>query len=395
MTIEEEISAIQEEIDKTQKNKATEHHIGRLKAKIARLKDDLIKQAMSKGGGAGGYSVKKSGDATVTLVGFPSVGKSTLINKLTDAHSEVGAYEFTTLDVIPGVMEYKDAKIQVLDLPGLVKGAAAGRGQGREVISVIRGCDLILLLIDVFNYQQMAVLEKELYDAGIRINQRPPDVTVTRTVKGGVIVSSTVELSIDHETIKTILGEYKIHNALVNIREDITSDQLIDVVRGNRVYIPAIMVLNKIDLADKEHMETCPTPSRFGRPGTRPGRATEAIYDPLGFINIYLKPQGEPADMDEPMIMRAGCTVGDVCDRSTRTSAGNSATPGSGATRPSMPANVWVSTTAVEGDLLTLIIKKWAAVFAGPPGEGDFSTKSSRGAFSIKRPQRPRQKQHS
>ncbi len=146
MTIEEEVRAIQEEIDKTQKNKATEHHLGRLKAKMARLKDDLIKQAMSKGGGAGGYSVKKSGDATVTLVGFPSVGKSTLINKLTDAHSEVGAYEFTTLDVIPGVMEYNDAKIQVLDLPGLVKGAAAGRGKGREVISVIRACDLILLL---------------------------------------------------------------------------------------------------------------------------------------------------------------------------------------------------------------------------------------------------------
>ena len=198
MTIEEEVRAIQEEIDKTQKNKAfTEHHYGRLKAKMARLKDDLIKQAMSKGGGAGGYSVKKSGDATVTLVGFPSVGKSTLINRLTDAHSEVGSYEFTTLDVIPGVMEYNDAKIPILDLPGLVKGAAAGRGKGREVISVIRACDLILLLIDVFNYQQLPVLEKELYDARIRINQRPPDVTITRTVRGGVMVSSTVELSID------------------------------------------------------------------------------------------------------------------------------------------------------------------------------------------------------
>ena len=200
MTIEEEIRAIQEEMDKTQKNKATEHHMGRLKAKMARLKDDLIKRAIvSKSGGAEGYSVKKSGDATVTLVGFPSVGKSTLINKLTDAHSEVGAYEFTTLDVIPGIMEYKQAKIQVLDLPGLVKGASAGRGRGREVISVIRGCDLILMIIDVFNYQQLKVLEDELYDAGIRINQQPPDVTVTKTVRGGVIVSwsmlsSTVEV---------------------------------------------------------------------------------------------------------------------------------------------------------------------------------------------------------
>ncbi len=316
MTIEEEVRTIQEEIDKTQKNKATEHHLGRLKAKMARLKDELIKQAMSKGGGAGGYSVKKSGDATVTLVGFPSVGKSTLINKLTDAHSEVGAYEFTTLDVIPGVMEFKDAKIQILDLPGLVKGAAAGRGKGREVISVIRSCDLIVLLIDVFNYQQLPVLEKELYDAGIRINQRPPDVTITRTLRGGVMVSSTVELSIDHETIKTILSEYKIHNALVNIREDVSADQIIDVVRGNRVYIPALMVINKIDLADRRHMAHMPEAIEISADlDVNLDLLRDAIYDTLGFINIFLKPQGDKADLEEPMIMREGSTVGDLCDR--------------------------------------------------------------------------------
>lgn len=318
MTLEEEIRAIQEEMDKTQKNKATEHHLGRLKAKMARLKDDLIKHAISsKGGGAEGYSVKKSGDATVTLVGFPSVGKSTLINKLTDANSEVGSYDFTTLDVIPGIMEYRQAKIQILDLPGLVKGASAGRGRGREIISVIRGCDLILMIIDVFNYQQLKVLEDELYDAGIRINQRPPDVTITKLVKGGITITSTVELSIDHETIKTILGEYKMHNALVNIREDITADQLIDVVRANRVYIPAIAIINKIDLVDKEHMKSFPIDALKISADMESGldALKDEIYDSLGFINIYLKPQGEAADMDEPLIMREGCTVGDVCDR--------------------------------------------------------------------------------
>jgi hypothetical protein len=361
MTIEEEIKAIQDEIDKTQKNKATEHHVGRLKAKIARLKDDLIKQAMSKGGGVGGYSVKKSGDATVTLVGFPSVGKSTLINKLTDAKSEVGAYEFTTLDVIPGVMEYKDAKIQILDLPGLVKGAAAGRGRGREVISVIRGCDLIVLIIDVFNYQHIAVLEKELYDAGIRINQSPPDVTVTRTIKGGVNITSTVSLSMDHETIKTILGEYKMHNALVNIREDITADQLIDVVRDNRVYIPALLVLNKIDLVDKAHIQTFPKEVVKISADLEIGLDVlkETIYEHLGFINIYLKPQGEAADMEEPMIMRSGCTVGDVCDtlhKDFRRKFRYARVWGDSAKHAGQ--RVGIDHGLCEGDLLTIITQK-------------------------------------
>ena len=111
------------EIDKTQKNKATNAHIGKLKAKIAQLKLKEEKAAAhSKASGGGkGFEVRKSGDATVALVGFPSVGKSTLISKVTDAHSETGGYAFTTLTCIPGVMEHRGAKIQILDLPGLIK----------------------------------------------------------------------------------------------------------------------------------------------------------------------------------------------------------------------------------------------------------------------------------
>jgi len=76
MSLDEEITAIEDEIRKTPYNKATSHHIGKLKAKLSRLKEEVQKRASSKGGGEG-YSVRKSGDATVVLVGYPSVGKST------------------------------------------------------------------------------------------------------------------------------------------------------------------------------------------------------------------------------------------------------------------------------------------------------------------------------
>jgi len=55
----------------------------------------------------------KSGDARVVMIGFPSVGKSTLMSKLTGTASEVGAYEFTTLTTVPGIVQYKGAKLQV------------------------------------------------------------------------------------------------------------------------------------------------------------------------------------------------------------------------------------------------------------------------------------------
>lgn len=319
MTLEEEIKAVEEEISSTKYNKATEGHIGRLKAKLAHLKETVQKRAASKSGGEG-FSVRKSGDASVVLVGFPSVGKSTLLNSLTGAESQVAAYEFTTLDVIPGTMKYKGATIQILDVPGLMKGAASGRGRGKEVISVVRNADMAVILLDVFQLDHYDVLIQELNDAGIRINSRPPDVTIRKKPRGGVNISSTVELDLEEDTIKSILGEYRLHNANVVIREPVNIDRLIDVVLGNRKYIPALVVINKIDLADGFALKKC----REKFPDALLVSADkkmhieelkEALFEKLGFIRIYLKPQGKSADMDEPMIIRQGSTIGDVCDR--------------------------------------------------------------------------------
>lgn len=63
-----------------------------------------------------GFDVAKTGDARIGFVGFPSVGKSTLLSNLAGVYSEVAAYEFTTLTTVPGVIRYKGAKIQVRDL---------------------------------------------------------------------------------------------------------------------------------------------------------------------------------------------------------------------------------------------------------------------------------------
>ncbi|MCX9015041.1 MAG: GTP-binding protein [Candidatus Methanoperedens sp.] len=319
MTLDEDIKAIEDEIRKTKYNKATSHHIGKLKAKLARIKDEVQKRASSKSGGEG-YSVRKSGDATVVLVGFPSVGKSTLLNSITDAESEIGAYEFTTLSVIPGAMDYKGATIQILDVPGLVKGAASGRGRGKEVIAVVRNADLAVILLDVFQPVHYDVLVHELYDAGIRINTRPPDVTIRRKFRGGVNVNSTLSLDLDDDLIKSVLSEYRIHNADVLIRENIDVDQLIDAILGNRKYLPGLVVINKIDLADEYIIRECQEKFPDGLlisadKNINMDGLKESLYQKLGFIRIYLKPQGEPPDMDEPMIVLDGISVGEICDK--------------------------------------------------------------------------------
>jgi len=318
-SLREQIEEVENEIFTTQKNKATEHHIGKLKAKLARLKADLEKQ--SKGGGGGkGYGVKKSGNATVGLVGFPSVGKSTLLTSITDAKSEIGAYQFTTLDVIPGIMEYEGSKIQILDMPGIIGGAARGRGRGREVLSVARSCDLIVLFLDVFE-TNVDVLSQELFDVGIRLNQKPPDVVFTKKERGGVTVHTTLEQThMADDDVVEVVNELGMFNVDVVLREDITVDRLIDAATANRVYTPAILVLNKIDLVNEKYLSEVNARLKNWNPmlisassGLGLAELKEKIYTSLDLIPIFLKPQGQKADLEEPLIIRRGATVEEVC----------------------------------------------------------------------------------
>jgi len=322
-TIEEEIKLIEDEIRNTKYNKATSGHIGKLKGKIARLKDDAVSRAMASAGGGEGFSVKKSGDGTVVLVGFPSVGKSTLLNKLTNTESVSAAYAFTTTTVVPGSMEHKGANIQILDIPGLIAGAAMGKGRGKEVIGVVRGADLILLLGDVYNEKHINVLIRELYDAGIRLNKEKPDITISKRGYGGLRFNTVGNTCLGIDDIRPVLADNKIVNADILVRGEVTQDDFIDAMFGNRVYVPAFFAVNKVDLVDKETLAQIDVDvtERFGLPpillsavsGFNIETLKDEIFDQLGFIRIYMKPVGSKADLEEPLIIREPATVEAVC----------------------------------------------------------------------------------
>jgi len=319
--IEKQIKDIEDEIFNTQKNKATEHHIGKLKAKLARLRNEVEKRK-STGAKGKGFAIKKTGDATVGLVGFPSIGKSTLLNQLTDADSRVGAYEFTTLDTIPGMLKYNGANIQIFDLPGLISGASDGKGRGREVLSALRNVDLILFMIDAQHRYHLELMAEELFKAGLRLNKRKPDVVVKKTGQGGIHVTSTIKLTfLSEELVKTISSEYVI-NADIIIRENITEDQLIDIFIENRVYTPAIVLINKIDkISERKLQNQMNNIKQAGwkvigisaEYGTGLNKLKEVIFEELKLIRIYMKPIGLKPDFNEPLILRKGDTVEDAC----------------------------------------------------------------------------------
>jgi len=325
-SISRQIKEIEEELARTKYNKATQGHIGRQKAKLARLREQ---RSQSGGGGAGlGYGIKKEGDSTVVLVGFPSVGKSTLLNRLSNADSQVGSYDFTTLNVVPGVMEYKNARIQVLDIPGVIEGVSEGKGRGREVLSVARNADLIIIILDAGRHRQLDIIRRELHESGFRLDQSRPEVRITKRSGGGLDIGSAVRLTkVTKDMVKDALREFKILNAEVVIRQDITIDQLTDCIIGNRTYIPSLVVVNKSDTVSSGELEW--VKKRCGDcvaisagEGTGIKELREAIWNRLRLIRVFMKKPGKEPDMKEPVIIRKGSTIRDVAGKIHRSWGG-------------------------------------------------------------------------
>jgi uncharacterized protein len=320
MGLTEKIKEIEEEMARTQKNKATEYHLGLLKAKLAKYRSQLIEgdKKAAAGGKGEGFDVEKHGDARIAMIGFPSVGKSSILSHLTETESECAAYEFTTLTCIPGVLRINNANIQLLDLPGIIEGAASGKGRGRQVIAVGKSSDLIMMVLDAQKgEEQKAKITRELESVGIRLNKEKPLIHIKIMKTGGIIFNSACKLTkIDEKMVRNIMAEYKLHNAHVNFRGDYDVDDLIDVIEGNRKYVKCLYVYNKIDtisieevdkLMEKPYNVAISIHMNLGI-----DILLEKIWDTLALVRIYTKKKGMPPDFSDPLILthgRDGVTV--------------------------------------------------------------------------------------
>jgi len=309
------IEAVKKEIHDTPYDKSSQFHHGVLKAKLSKLKDMLEDRIIGGNGGSsgGGYAIKHSGDASVVLVGLPSVGKSTLLNKITNAASKVGNYDFTTLGVIPGMMEHRGVRIQMLDLPGIIEGAAGNKGFGKKVISVVRASDMVIIMTDIKRVEFFETVENELYQAGIRLNTRAPKVSFTRTDRGSVQVIDPYR-NFDKQMVAQIAKELGFDNVIITIGEKLANvDRLIDGLSKNRKYMPAVKLLTKIDLG----IEAQKVPNDCIPISAEKNVAIEELKDEiwrkLGLVRVYLKRERNGiADRIEPMIMRRGQNMDDV-----------------------------------------------------------------------------------
>lgn len=152
------------------------------------------------------------------------------------------------------------------------------------------------------------MLTQELENIGIRLNRRPPDVSFTKTNGGGLKFNSTVpQTSFDRDTCASILQQYRIFNADVVLHEEITADDFIDVIDGNRKYVKCLYVYNKIDMLDlatvdalarEPHSVVISTHKKWNF-----DYLLKRLWDEMEVVRVYTKKKGEFPDFNDPLVI--------------------------------------------------------------------------------------------
>ncbi len=233
---------------------------------------------------------------------------------------------FTTLTAIPGTLHYKGARIQIVDLPGIIEGAKDGKGRGRQVIGTARTCELILIVLDASKpVTQKKIMERELEGFGIRLNKKPPNLIFSRKDKGGITYRNVAGSPLDEESVKNICAEYRIHNADVTNREPgATVDDLIDVIEnsqraGRVVYIPCLYVLNKIDSITIEELDLLDRVPHYVMISAKDKWGLDDLMDKMwaymSLVRVYTKPKGQVPDYSAPVICKTEKrSIENMCD---------------------------------------------------------------------------------
>lgn len=264
-SIPEKIKALEVMMAVIPKHKGTEKIRAQLKSRMAKLKEELQKRpTIARAEQA--YNIKREGAGQVVLLGLPNSGKSSLFVRLTNAPSEVADYPFTTQKPIPGMMNFENLQIQLIDTPPIqLDHIEPGFS------NLIRNSNGLLLIVDLSDDPvfQMEILEEELGQMKIKVvgKTSPLDLDEGWVSKRGLLLGNKCDVRGAMDRYGPLKDRYQeaFHILPISAKEGMNFDEL-----------------------------------------------KQEVYQLLGIIRVYTKAPGKPPDLTEPVILKKGSTVEDV-----------------------------------------------------------------------------------
>jgi small GTP-binding protein len=188
-TIPEKLAALEEMLAIMPKHKGTDHLRAKLRARMAKLSEVSEKKSATK---RASTVIPREGAAQVAVVGLPNSGKSQLVATVTNASPPVADYPFTTHSAMPGMMEFEDIKIQLIDTPPL-----APQAVDFWVPPLLRRADALLIMVDLADapQEQVEAIVKQLTDMRITVGGGARDDTESVSWhKKALIVGNKLDL---------------------------------------------------------------------------------------------------------------------------------------------------------------------------------------------------------
>ena len=261
--IEEKIELLQEMIAIIPKHKGTNKLIGELRSKLASLRKEAQNKPQ-KHKVYNPYSITRQGAGQVIVIGFPNVGKSSLVARLTNVHTAVAPYPFTTDKPIVGMMPFENINIQLIDTPPITEDNFEP-----SLIDLIRRVDLVLLVIDAGTDEALDQIEF--------IKSRLEQKKLLLTMRD---IGDDEETEFIHKKAMIIANKTDLEN----------SQDIIDTL--NELYSKEMPVIGLSAEKDTDF-------DSFKR----------MIFDYLHIIRVYTKPIGKKPDFNDPIVLYRGSTV--------------------------------------------------------------------------------------
>jgi small GTP-binding protein len=264
---QEKIVALEEMLAVMPKHKGTDHLKADLRRKIARLTQESERKS---GGQRASMVPAKEGAAQVVIVGLPNAGKSQLVASITKATTAVAEYPFTTQSAVPGMMEFENIKIQLVDMPPMVSGSMPF-----WVPPTLRRADALLIMVDLSDspLDQLVDISMQLEEMRIGIGDEKPEEEPGWTWKKAIIVGNKLDLAEENGTAGADL------QALRNEYEGL-------------VPVLGISAKNGTGLEDLR----------------------VKVFEVLDVIRVYTKTPGQKPDLTDPIILKRGSTLADAAE---------------------------------------------------------------------------------
>lgn len=315
-TLLEKLVALQEMKSTAPSHKGAEKLRAEISQKIARIKNqiDKEKQQAKKVTKGKSISVKKEGIGQITLIGMPNSGKSTILKALTNVDVEIADYPFTTKKPTVGMVDFSGTKIQLVEIPGIIRGASKGKAQGTQLISIIRNSDAIVAVVN--SKDEFKVIESELLKSNIRMNEEKPKIEISPSKFPGFSITGKEFFEGSEEQLIDFLKGMGMFNVNVILKEKTTLDKIAQSLDEKIVYKKTIIVTRFESV--KGEMEK--NPKFKGKVFLIDGKEKmtelkQELFHLLGKIIIYTKKPGQQPIYEEPLVLKEGATVEEVAGK--------------------------------------------------------------------------------